>query len=42
MVNPVILKWLVFMIAINTLTLLANNIIISVMMGWLDNPFVMN
>ena len=42
MVNPVILKWLVFMIAINTLTLLANNIIISIMMGWVDNPFVMN
>jgi len=42
MIKPIIFKWLIWMIAINTLTLLANNIIISVMMGWLDNPFVMN
>jgi len=42
MTQLVVLKWLVWMIAINTLTLLANNIIISIMMGWVDNPFVMN
>ncbi len=36
MIKPVLLKWLVWMIAINTLTLLANNIMISVMMGWTD------
>jgi len=40
MTQLVVLKWLVWMIAINTLTLLANNIIISIMMGWVDNPFV--
>ncbi len=36
MTQIVVLKWLVWMIALNTLTLLANNIMISVMMGWTD------
>jgi len=36
MTQLVVLKWLVWMIALNTLTLLANNIMISIMMGWTD------
>jgi hypothetical protein len=39
MINPVIFKWLIWMIAINTLTLLANNFLITIMMGWFDSPF---
>ena len=34
MTKIVVLKWLVWMIALNTITLLANNIMISIMMGW--------
>jgi hypothetical protein len=39
MTQIVVLKWLVWMIAINTLTLLANNFLITIMMGWFDSPF---
>jgi len=39
MIKPVIFKWLIWMIAINTLTLLANNFLITIMMGWFDSPF---
>jgi hypothetical protein len=31
-----IMKWLVFMIAINSLILIINNVLIMVMMGWLS------
>ena len=34
MSQPVLIKWLVWMIALNTLTVLANNIIISMMLGF--------
>ena len=34
MIKPVLLKWLIWMIAINTLTLLWNCILITMMMGW--------
>ena len=40
MTQLVVLKWLVWMIALNTLTLLANNIMISIMMGWTDISLV--
>ncbi len=39
MTQIVVLKCLVWMIAINTLTLLANNFLITIMMGWFDSPF---
>jgi hypothetical protein len=39
MIKPIIFKWLIWMIAINTLTLLANNFLITIMMGWFDSPF---
>ena len=39
MIKPIIFKWLIWMIAINTLTLLANNFLITRMMGWFDSPF---
>jgi hypothetical protein len=39
MTQLVVLKWLVWMIAINTVTLLANSILITIMMGWFDTPF---
>ena len=39
MIKPVIFKWLIWMIAINTLTLLANNFLITIMMGWFDSQF---
>jgi hypothetical protein len=39
MIKPVIFKWLIWMIAINTLTLLTNNFLITIMMGWFDSPF---
>jgi hypothetical protein len=34
MSQPVLIKWLVWMIALNTLTVLANNIIIAMMLGF--------